>query len=856
MSRISPMSPRAIKTAISMGGTQRRLAQLSLSASALVLVACAGQGGPSTASGGAICAQIERQANEAFRQNFLTEYEDAQRAWTDILRLYDTEAEAIAGCEQVPPRSIVLANLGLVYSNQRNFTAADGMLDASAAEAGATFENRTKIYRALHDLNRSAVGDETLSRAEEVSVGLNDPTGPRLLESELSGSVLQLSPAAQRQLIEEGVNLSGLAFAYLSRGENTRSLIAIDEALARVSPVDGVAASYVPRFQVTRAEALLALGRSGEALAQIDAAIAGYGEDMKRSALMGRAEAIRGAILSDLGRDAAALEAYETGFGILQRTPVRVSYDLLHPYIATVQRVIAAEPARRAALEAQLFRDAQVVRSEVTASSISLAAAARAEGTGALAEAIRSYNRAVEDLSIIVAQKLLVEGRAGLATPALLDEVESRFEEAEAREEEAIARINELDPDYFDRLVGEADLAEVQRVLAPNEAYVQVVMGDPESLVFVIRSDSVTVQTVDGLSVEDTRSIVSGLREIVRFQLIYAPNESHRLYEAYFEPVEAALDGADTLIFSLSDALTALPMEVLATRRSGISDLARLDDFTDVAWLADSYEVSYVPAPRNLVDLRDAGPRSTEPRPIIAFGDFQPGADVPTILETSFLPDECAPIAEAISQLPPLEGTKIELETIRETFGAARTQVVAAEAFTEVRIAEASAAGSLADFGVLHFATHGILPTGDCVRRPALSVSAQGVAGSDGLLTDIEIRRLDLNADLVVLSACDTAGALDENFNAAGGEALSGLARAFFDAGTSAVVASHWPVGDAVTAQIVADFYDRLTAGATMSEALRAAQASLRSNRGTSDPLFWGAFVVIGDAERTLGATG
>ncbi|MEM9783763.1 MAG: CHAT domain-containing protein, partial [Pseudomonadota bacterium] len=628
----------------------------------------------------------------------------------------------------------------------------------------------------------------------------------------------------------------------------------IDEALARVSPVDGAASSYVPRFQVTRAEALLALGRSDEALAQIDTAVGNYGEDMKRSALMGRAEAVRGSVLASLGRDDAALAAFEDGFAILQRTPVRVSYDLLHPYVETVRRVIAAQPARRDALVAQLFRDAQVVRSEVTASSISLAAAARSEGTGALATAIREYNRAVEDLSIVVAQKLLVEGRSGLATPALLDEVERRFEDAQAREEAAIERINTLDPDYFDRLSGEAALSDVQRVLAADEAYVQIVVGDPESLVFVVRSDGVTMQTLDGLTVEETREIVGALREIVRFQLIYAPNQSYRLYEAYLEPVEAALAGAERLVFSLSDALTALPMEVLATERSALSDLARLDDFTDVSWLSAAYAVSYVPAPRNLVDLRDAGARSSEPRPVIAFGDFQPGADVPTILETSFLPDECAPIAEAIAQLPPLEGTKLELETIRQTFGPARTQIIEGQDFTEVRIAEASAAGALADFGVLHFATHGILPTGDCVRRPALSVSAEGVAGSDGLLTDVEIRRLDLNADLVVLSACDTAGALDDDFNASGGEALSGLARAFFDAGTSAVVASHWPVGDAVTAQIVADFYAGLTDGQTMAAALRAAQASLRTTRETSDPLFWGAFVVIGDAERRLGA--
>ncbi|MEO1467879.1 MAG: CHAT domain-containing protein [Pseudomonadota bacterium] len=837
-----------------MSTRSRRAASLSMAAAVgAVLAGCAGTGGDTT-SGLGLCAEIESRANAAFRQNFLTEYSAAERAWTDILTLYDAEPEAVADCTQVPPRSIVLANLGLVYSNQRNFTAAGGTLQAASKAAqetgGEGLSGRTRIYEALHELNQSAFGAETLARAEAASITLGDSAGLRLLETEVSASVLQLSPQAQRQLIEEGVNLAGLAFAYLSRNDTRRALGAIDEALVRVAPIDGAAGSYVPRFRVTRAEALLAAGREEAALAEIERAIAGYGADMRRSALVGRAEAVHGRILADLGRDEAALAAFQRGFAILRGTPVRVSYDLLHPYVALTERMVAAAPARREALLGGLFRDMQAVRSQVTASSISLAAAARAEGTGPLAAAVRDYNRASEELALVVAQKLLVEGRAGLSTPEAVGEVNRRFEAARAREAEAIEALIEIDPEYFDRLSGEASLAEVQAALGPSEAYVQIALGDPESLVFVVRRDSVDIATPDRLSLAETRDIVGGLRNILRTGFIYAPNESYRLYQAFIEPMEGALAGADTLVFSLSDALTVIPMEVLARRRTAIDDLARLEDFTDVDWMGAAYDISYVPSPRNLVDLRAIEPASAATRPVLAYGDFRPGADVDTILDQSFLPEECRSTAELISALAPLPGTAAELQSLAGIFPGATT--VAADAFTEDAVTGASADGTLAQYRVLHFATHGILPNGDCIRRPALSVSAAGVAGSDGLLTDVEIRRLDIAADLVVMSACDTAGGVAGSFDAAGGEALSGLARAFFDAGTAAVLATHWPVFDQQTAQVVTDFYTALERGERMAPALRAAQARIRENPATSDPLFWGAFVLIGDADRAI----
>lgn len=805
-----------------------------------------------TQASGDLCGEVERRANSAFRSNFLTEYDAAERAWTEILALYERRADELERCTDIPSRSIVLANLGLVYSNQRNFTAANGMLDASARSAGQDGGRRTEIYRALHALNRSAVGEETLDQAELNSVTSDNSQGLALLDRDLSNSVLQVSRRTQRILIEESVNLAALAFAYLSQDRPDDALRTIDAALTRVVPIDGAASSYVPRFLVTKAEILLERGESDAALGAVRKAIRDYGADMQRSALMGRAEVVHAQILIALGRSDEALAAFDRGFEILKGVTVRVSFDLLWPYVKLVNQLIAQDPPRERELTEAVFRAAQVVRSDVISSSVSLAAKSASEGDGELAVAVRRLNLASEELAIVVAQKLLVEGRASFTGPDAPRAMAALFERARQREEDARQAVLAIDPDYFDRISGSATIASLQAVLAPGEAYIQIIPGDPEGLVFLIRKNEVHMHLVSDLDRRETTAIVARLRSIVRNQLIYEPNLSYGLYNAYIEPLESDLDGVDALIFTLSDSLTALPMEVIATRESPTNDLLRLDDFTDVAWLADKFRISYVPAPRNLIDLRQTAQKQNKVRPVIAFGDFRPGADTDEILSQSFLPDECRPIAQAISSLPPLEGTKDEVAAVGEIFGAERSILVDGEAFTENRIKSDSENGKLKEFGVLHFATHGLLPNGDCIRRPALSVSASGVEGSDGLLTDIEIRRLALDADLVVLSACDTAGAIDLDFNAAGGEALSGLARAFFDAGSRAILASHWPVTDDITAAIVRRFYGSLKDGKSMSDSLREAQGVLRKTRATSDPIFWGAFVMIGDAERQL----
>ena len=167
----------------------------------------------------------------------------------------------------------------------------------------------------------------------------------------------------------------------------------------------------------------------------------------------------------------------------------------------------------------------------------------------------------------------------------------------------------------------------------------------------------------------------------------------------------------------------------------------------------------------------------------------------------------------------------------------------------------------LSGFKVLAFATHGLVP-GELngLTQPALALSAPSVAGidGDGLLTMEEILALKLDADWVVLSACNTgAGA------GAGAEAASGLGRAFFYAGTRALLVTNWSVHSESARELVSDMFERQAKDPALSraEALRHAMLQLMDGKGYVDehgktqfayahPLFWAPYTIIGDGGR------
>ena len=188
---------------------------------------------------------------------------------------------------------------------------------------------------------------------------------------------------------------------------------------------------------------------------------------------------------------------------------------------------------------------------------------------------------------------------------------------------------------------------------------------------------------------------------------------------------------------------------------------------------------------------------------------------------------------------PRLLSSGVEVERLAKLMEAAPGDVLVGPMATEADVKALSASGALARYRYVHFATHGILGRADGTP-PSLVLALVGdQRGEDGFLRLDEVTGLKLNADLVVLSACQTGqGKLDN------AEGVSGLARAFLYARSRAVLCSLWRVDDEATAELMADIYAGLKAGRSAPEALRSAQLTRIADG--QPPRSWAPFILIG----------
>jgi CHAT domain-containing protein len=203
---------------------------------------------------------------------------------------------------------------------------------------------------------------------------------------------------------------------------------------------------------------------------------------------------------------------------------------------------------------------------------------------------------------------------------------------------------------------------------------------------------------------------------------------------------------------------------------------------------------------------------------------------------------------------PPLPETADELCAVARDLKADLNDVHLGQRATEREVKALSASGKLADFRIVHFATHGAL-AGQIpgANEPGLVLSppAKATEADDGYLAASEIVTLKLDADWVILSACNTAAGAKT-----GGEALGGLARAFFYAQARALLVSHWEVNSEAAVKLISSAVDTITKDPSVgrSEALRRAMLTLIS-KGRSEqvhPSYWAPFVVVGEGGARL----
>jgi CHAT domain-containing protein len=316
---------------------------------------------------------------------------------------------------------------------------------------------------------------------------------------------------------------------------------------------------------------------------------------------------------------------------------------------------------------------------------------------------------------------------------------------------------------------------------------------------------------------------------------------SAKLFAELVAPVWKTVGDAKTVIFAVNGPLAQVPLATLVTA-SAPADLAA------APWLVRQAAVVQVSTVASLQALRTTRKVARAEKAFAGFGDpafkaaavaAQPRA-VRAVLKEP-IASRGAALDYDYGTLPPLPETRAEIASIARSLGADPQRDVY---FGPQASRQAALGTDLASRRVVAFATHGLKP-GDLpgLSRPALAMAAAANATDSPLLVLDDVMTMKLNADLVVLSACNTA-----SDDGSAGEAFSGLARGFFFAGARSVLATQWAVESLSAEDLVKRTFTHVAQGVTnRAEALRRAQLELLGGKEYRHPFYWSPYVLSGD---------
>ncbi len=794
--------------------------------------------------------------------------------------------------EDAPPatRTELLLVAGLADSNMRFFDSAesyfqraDAMIAANPGMPGAeVLARKRRTYAALDKLNRrdfvTAIGalDRIATQSAEAGQPLLDSTIVRALnqspkadkDSEV-GIVATADVASLSQLVIDAQSAWARSVALLAQNQPSASAAALDVAdrnfaVIRNEKVNQQQVRWLDaRIERQRARLLLRAGNRDGALAALDKAVA----SLKRA----EADGAVGPSLAETQLERAGVMARSGGSPEVLLTQFEDAVDsliasdsagtVLPPSIEQYLDLLVADARTNPGGKSpeRFFRALQAVSSPAIARQfVQLQSVVTADPLlAAKVQDQQDVEREITRLRFEIASATSTDAKAASVLEARKTALESQLVgiEGDLGANKAFGAVND----------STATIAELRSVLNPGEAYFRLTKVRNYAFGILIDSQGTEIFRVAKPMVE-----VEALGNFVRESIdgggdkipIFQVSAANALFKLIAGPVADRLTSAKALIVDPSGPLETLPISVLVTDDASVRSFAQSRtaapyDYSHVNFLARQVPISTALSPRSLIVARGLAP-SDAPLPFMGFAQHQPVAVSAQfggrmISIGSGCEVEASSIAALTRQLTPIKAD--ELSRAGHALGLTQVPMLTGAAFSDTAV---EARTDLDQFQVLHFATHGLTEgQWGCSKSPPALVTSLGDGSSDAILSFSEIAKLRLNANLVVLSACDTASGVSAGGARAAGQeeagaTLEGLVRAFLAANARAVLSTYWPISNAgESVALIEDFYGAARTG-TIGEALKTAQSELIANPKTSHPLYWGAFFVVGDAQKPL----
>ncbi|KRR16073.1 hypothetical protein CQ14_23805 [Bradyrhizobium lablabi] len=801
-----------------------------------------------------------------------------------------------------PDVAASLNNLALVFSREGREAEAEGLLvRALATQEKAFGAAHPTVATALNNLAEAWMRLGRTQEAEQLfrkSLAIREKSlGPTHLDVAVSlDNLVALLGNGDRYAEADPLARRSLAIREAALGGSHPLVASSLNNLAVILDSTGRPQEAEPLLKRARNMRLQALGDAHPDVANSFVNLGAHYLDVKDWRQAHEAYA-RAAAIQDSRR--ATEFGEEKGRGDLK------AHDDTNPFpgliVAAYNLASASDGAQAGTLRSQAFEAAQWIGDEKAARAIAGMSARIAKGSGDLAVRVRERQdlgeQAIATDKMLVAALSQADGARNKAAEQAL----------RARSSAIAGQIRQLDdairtqfPDYS-ALATKAPISigDVQKQLHPNEALLLLTTTLRFTFVWTVTRSNVRWHAADigEKQLADTVSILRcgldadawldktstcpeklGLKRplAAREPSPFDQERSFALYQALLGPIARDIDGKE-LILVPSGPLAMLPFGVLLTDKPAPdagNDRATAD-LSKAPWLVKRFATTVLPSVSSLKALRQVAQKSRASKPFLGVGNpllDGDGRDLAAararltrqIQNCAAIPAQATQVAqrglrtvtalsggtadiEQLRRQMPVPETALELCSVANSFAPVKGDVYLGNSATETKIRALSESGDLAKYRMLHFATHGALAgqvNGSIEPGLILSPPPAATPADDGYLSSSEISGLKLDADWVVLSACNTAGGQSSN-----SEAFSGLARAFFYAGSRALLVSHWAVSSDAAVAITTGTIDAMKASPDVgrAEALRRSLSALIAKGGeNAQPAIWAPFVLVG----------
>jgi len=558
---------------------------------------------------------------------------------------------------------------------------------------------------------------------------------------------------------------------------------------------------------------------------------------------------------------------------------------ILESYIGLLARIQGTDLARTLDfnIPEESFQMAEVARGGSVQRAVAASGARTFAGNPELADYVRREQDARKRIAALFNRLADALGApTDQQDPEIIADLRLRIDQLRAARSSLMAELEKGFPEYASLINPKPPtFSDLQKSLTASEALVSFYSGSDRSYVWAVPKQGPARFHTVAVSYGDLEQSINHLRESLEPKVAtvngtpdFDFKAAYEIYRQFLQPVESAFDRSTNLLVVTHGPFGWLPLSLLPTAPFELTRTSkvRFANYRTAPWLVKRYAVTLIPSVSALATLRKLPPGNPDRQAFIGFADplfsASQGVEVartsvtvpPRSVATTKLVLRAAPATRGLeqaglSQLPRLPDTADEVKSMALALGS----TTSGNLFLEGNASEERVKSTdLTKYRVVAFATHGLVPGDlDGLAQPALALSSPAVTGGkdDGLLTMGEILGLRMDADWVILSACNTASG-----DGAGAEAVSGLGRAFFYAGTRALLVSNWPVQSDSAMMLTTGIFHRQAADPTLTraQALRQSMLNLIETAGYSDtsgqmlfsyahPIFWAPFALMGD---------